>query len=66
MRSSAKTTKNFLLKLEASSTFRPGSGGLPDFFRNAGVQLGHPPLNLPMEELIALFREYGMDLPNEP
>lgn len=41
-------------------------GGLGDFFRNASVRPGHPPLNLPQEEFLALLSEYGMEVPDEP
>jgi len=41
------------------------AGGLADFFRNASVRPGHPPLNLPEEKLLALFSEYGMLVPDE-
>ncbi len=40
-------------------------GGLGDFFRAASVSPGHPPLNLPEAEFLALFSEYGMRLPEE-
>lgn len=39
--------------------------GLAAFFRHASVRPGHPPLNLPEEELLALFAEYGMLLPSK-
>jgi quercetin dioxygenase-like cupin family protein len=39
------------------------AGGLGDFFRNAGVKPGHPPLNLPPEEFVKLLEQYGMILP---
>jgi mannose-6-phosphate isomerase-like protein (cupin superfamily) len=38
-------------------------GGLGDFFRNAGVKPGHPPMNIPPEEFVALLEQYGMVLP---
>jgi quercetin dioxygenase-like cupin family protein len=38
-------------------------GGLGDFFRNAGVKPGHPPMNIPPEEFVALLEQYGMILP---
>jgi mannose-6-phosphate isomerase-like protein (cupin superfamily) len=41
------------------------AGGLADFFRNASSLPGHPPLNLPEEKLLELFREYGMRVPTE-
>ena len=40
-------------------------GGLGDFFRETSVSPGHPPLNLPEAEFLALFGEYGMRLPEE-
>ena len=40
-------------------------GGLGDFFLEASVSPGHPPLNLPEAEFLALFSEYGMRLPEE-
>lgn len=40
-------------------------GGLADFFRKASVQPGHPPLNLPPEEFLALFDQYGMSVPDQ-
>ena len=39
--------------------------GLGDFFRDVGTEPGHPPLNVPPEEFRALFRRYGMELPND-
>jgi quercetin dioxygenase-like cupin family protein len=41
------------------------AGGLADFFRQASVRPGHPPLDLSEEEFLALFHEYGMRVPNE-
>lgn len=41
------------------------AGGLADFFRNAAVRPGHPPLDLSEEEFLALFHEYGMRVPSE-
>jgi len=38
-------------------------GGLGDFFRNASVKPGHPPMNLPPEEFVKLLEQYGMILP---
>lgn len=38
-------------------------GGLGDFFRNATVKPGHPPMDVPAEELVKLLEEYGMILP---
>jgi quercetin dioxygenase-like cupin family protein len=38
-------------------------GGLGDFFRNAGIKPGHPPMNLPPEEFVRLLEQYGMILP---
>lgn len=38
-------------------------GGLGDFFRNATVKPGHPPMNLPPDESIKLLEQYGMILP---
>ncbi len=40
-----------------------GAGGLEDFFRKTGVRPGHPPLDLSEEEFLALFSQYGMELP---
>ena len=40
------------------------SKGLGEFFRRATTKPGHPPLNLPEEEFLALFKEYGMELPD--
>jgi len=37
--------------------------GLGEFFRRATTKPGHPPLNLPEDEFLALFKEYGMELP---
>jgi mannose-6-phosphate isomerase-like protein (cupin superfamily) len=42
-----------------------GEGGLSDFFRRISVKPGHPPLNLPREEFVALFEQYGMRIPAE-
>lgn len=39
--------------------------GLAGFFRNASSRPGHPPLNLPEERLLELFREYGMRVPTQ-
>jgi len=39
------------------------AGGLADFFRRASSRPGHPPLDLPDETLLGLFREYGMRIP---
>jgi quercetin dioxygenase-like cupin family protein len=41
------------------------AGGLADFFRNASVRPGHPPLDLSEEEFLALFHQYGMRVPTE-
>jgi len=38
-------------------------GGLGDFFRNATVQPGHPPMDLPLEEFLKLLEQHGMILP---
>lgn len=38
-------------------------GGLGDFFRDATVKPGHPPMDLPLEELVELLEQYGMILP---
>ena len=38
-------------------------GGLGDFFRNATVKPGHPPMDLPLEEFVELLEQYGMILP---
>jgi quercetin dioxygenase-like cupin family protein len=38
-------------------------GGLGDFFRNATVKPGHPPMDLPLEEFVKLLEQYGMILP---
>jgi len=37
--------------------------GLGDFFRNATVQPGHPPMDVPLEEFLQLLEQYGMILP---
>ena len=37
--------------------------GLGEFFRRSTTRPGHPPLNLPEEDFLALFKEYGMELP---
>jgi quercetin dioxygenase-like cupin family protein len=51
-------------RLEALFVTSPvKEGGLGDFFRNAGVKPGHPPLNLPPEEFVQLLEQYGMILP---
>ena len=39
------------------------AGGLGDFFRKASVRPGHPPLDLSEEEFLALFSQYGMEVP---
>ncbi len=39
--------------------------GLGGFFREVGTKPGHPPLSVPEEEFRALFRKYGMELPND-
>lgn len=39
--------------------------GLGDFFREAGVRQGHPPLDLSEEEFLALLSEYGMKVPEQ-
>ncbi len=41
------------------------AGGLADFFRHASVRPGHPPLDLSEEEFLALFHQYGMQVPDE-
>jgi mannose-6-phosphate isomerase-like protein (cupin superfamily) len=41
------------------------AGGLADFFRRASSRPGHPPLNLPEEKLLELFRKYGMRVPTQ-
>ncbi len=38
-------------------------GGLGDFFRKTGTRPGHPPLDLSEEEFLALFSQYGMEVP---
>ena len=38
-------------------------GGLGDFFREATVKPGHPPMDLPLEEFVKLLEQYGMILP---
>ena len=38
---------------------------LGGFFRSATSLPGHPPLNLPEEEFLALFTRYGMELPSD-
>jgi quercetin dioxygenase-like cupin family protein len=38
-------------------------GGLGDFFRNATVKPGHPPMDLPLEEFLKLLEQHGMILP---
>ena len=40
-------------------------GWLGDFFREATVLSGHPPLNLNEDEFTALMSKYGMVLPDE-
>jgi mannose-6-phosphate isomerase-like protein (cupin superfamily) len=51
-------------RLEALFVTTPvKEGGLGDFFRNAGVKPGHPPMNLPPEEFVKLLEQYGMILP---
>ena len=40
-------------------------GWLGDFFRNATVLPGHPPLNLPGDESLEPMNNYGMVLPDE-
>ena len=51
-------------RLEALFVTTPvREGGLGDFFRNATVKPGHPPMNLPPEEFIKLLEQYGMRLP---
>jgi quercetin dioxygenase-like cupin family protein len=51
-------------RLEALFVTTPvKEGGLGDFFRNAGVKPGHPPMNLPPEEFVKLLEDYGMILP---
>ena len=51
-------------RLEALFVTTPvKDGGLGDFFRNATVKPGHPPMNLPPEEFLELLEQYGMILP---
>jgi len=51
-------------RLEALFVTTPvKEGGLGDFFRNATVKPGHPPMNLPLEEMVKLLEQYGMILP---
>jgi quercetin dioxygenase-like cupin family protein len=51
-------------RLEALFVTTPvKEGGLGDFFRNATVQPGHPPLDLPPEQFVKLLEQYGMILP---
>ena len=51
-------------RLEALFVTTPvREGGLGDFFRNATVKPGHPPMNLPPEEFVRLLEQYGMILP---
>lgn len=40
-------------------------GWLGDYFRDVTVLPGHPPLNLPEDEFLALMSKYGMELPDE-
>lgn len=40
-----------------------GPRGLAEFFRETGVPPGHPPINLSDEEILARFKEYGMEIP---
>lgn len=51
-------------RLEALFVTTPvKEGGLGDFFRDATVKPGHPPMDLPLEEFVKLLEEYGMILP---
>lgn len=51
-------------RLEALFVTTPvKEGGLGDFFRNATVKPGHPPMDLPLEEFVKLLEQYGMVLP---
>lgn len=51
-------------RLEALFVTTPvKEGGLGDFFRNATVKPGHPPMDLPLEEFVELLEQYGMILP---
>jgi quercetin dioxygenase-like cupin family protein len=51
-------------RLEALFVTTPvKEGGLGDFFRNATVKPGHPPMDLPPEEFVKLLEDYGMILP---
>jgi hypothetical protein len=51
-------------RLEALFVTTPvKEGGLGDFFRNATVKPGHPPMDLPLEEFVKLLEDYGMILP---
>lgn len=51
-------------RLEALFVTTPvKEGGLGDFFRNATTKPGHPPLDLPLEEMVGLLEQYGMILP---
>jgi mannose-6-phosphate isomerase-like protein (cupin superfamily) len=51
-------------RLEALFVTTPvKEGGLGDFFRNATVKPGHPPMDLPPEDLVKLLEDYGMILP---
>ena len=38
-------------------------GGLGDFFRDATVKPGHPPMDLPLQEFLKLLEQHGMILP---
>lgn len=40
-------------------------GGLGDYFRNAGVLPGHPPLDLSEKEFLELLTRYGMKIPEK-
>ena len=40
-------------------------GGFGDFFRNATVRPGHPPLDLSEEEFLGLISQYGMEVPDQ-
>jgi mannose-6-phosphate isomerase-like protein (cupin superfamily) len=51
-------------RLEALFVTTPvKEGGLGDFFGNATVKPGHPPMDLPLEEFVKLLEQYGMILP---
>ena len=43
----------------------PDGDALAGFFRNATTRPGEPPLDLSMEDVVALIETYGMELPPE-